>query len=346
MKGESPLLSRIKLFPIPPKDFDPMRVSDKELWEFGIAPRPDREREAALYDVWFGFFGTEPEFVLADIEIKDKEFQPATRKTRVAHFSSSRFETSKNWCGAFIEPTHGRTFVQVSGRWVVPNPRVPPNGAPDVYACSTWIGLDGQRRYLDSSLPQIGTWQAITLANNGTTTIETYAWFQWWARNLPGTQPGVIKSVPITPADPVRCMVKVWEPHLAIFYIRNDRTHQVSIFGVQAPVIDLGNGHLHQYRISGATAEWIMERPTPLDRPHDLYALANYGHTDVLDCHASEVDQMLPGWQWLPGRDRVLRGERLIRMSDTLHGPMRLVLNSMPHRQDATSMRATYGGFR
>jgi hypothetical protein len=100
MKGESPLLSRIKLFPIPLKDFDPMRVSDKELWEFGIAPRPDREREAALYDVWFGFFGTEPEFVLADIEIKDKEFQPATRKTRVAHFSSSRFETSKNWCPA------------------------------------------------------------------------------------------------------------------------------------------------------------------------------------------------------------------------------------------------------
>ncbi len=345
MKGESALLNRIKNFPIPPEDFDLMTASASELQAFGIPPRPD-PTDAALYDVWFDFFGIRPEFVQADIEVKDDEFQPATRESQVAPALSTRFETSKNWCGAFIEPTHGTVFVQVSGRWVVPIPEVPLDDGPGVYACSTWVGLDGQRRYLDSSLPQVGTWQAVTLSNGGITTIETYAWFQWWARNLPGTQPGVIKNVPVAPGDHVRCMVRVWEQNVAVFYIKNVRTGRLTNFGVEAPRLDLGNGRFHQYKISGATAEWIMERPTPLDDPNSLYGLADYGHTDLLDCHASEADPTLPGWPWLVGRDRILRGERLIRMCETLHNPMRIALSSMSERLDDTSVRTTYGGFR
>jgi hypothetical protein len=350
MKGESSLFSRIKDFPIPPKQLDLTTASETELQAFGIPPRPDPKIDSALYDVWFDFFGTRPEFVQADIEIRDDEFQPVTREARVAPASStlalSRFETSKNWCGVFIEPSHGTVFVQVSGRWVVPIPDVPLDGGPGLYACSTWVGFDGQRRYLDSSLPQIGTWQAVTLSNDGITTIETYAWFQWWARDLPGTQPGVIKSVPVAPGDPVLCMVQVWEPNVAVVYIKNARTGRLAHFSIEAPLLDLGNGRFHKYRISGATAEWIMERPTPLQDPNSLYALADYGHADLLDCHASEADPTLPGWPWLVGTDRVLRGERLIRMCDVLYDPMRIAFNSMPERQNDTSVRATYGGFR
>jgi hypothetical protein len=175
-----------------------LSLPDAELQAYGLPPRPDPEIDRALCDVWFDFFGTKPEFVAVDVEIIDDEFQPVTREAQVAPAASvlarSRFEASKNWCGAFIEPSFGTVFTQVSARWVVPVPDVPLDGAPGTYVCSTWIGFDGQRRYLDSSLPQIGTWQAVTLSDGGITTIEIYAWFQWWARDLPGIEPGVIKT--------------------------------------------------------------------------------------------------------------------------------------------------------
>jgi hypothetical protein len=246
-----------------------------------------------------------------------------------------------------LHRTFGTVFTQVSARWVVPVPDVPLDGAPGTYACSTWIGFDGQRRYLDSSLPQIGTWQAVTLSDGGITTIETYAWFQWWARDLPGTEPGGNQErAGVAPGDPVRCMVRTWEPNVAVFYIKNLGTGRLAHFSVDAPLIHLESGHSHRYKISGATAEWIMERPTPLDYPNSLYALADYGHTDVLDCHAVETDPTISGWPWIGGRDRVLQGERLTRMYDRLSRPMRIALNSMAKHLDDTSARATYGGFR
>ena len=53
-------------------------------------------------------------------------------------------------------------FMQIWGVWTIPgNLKLPPapfQGPPGIdYVCSNWIGLDGQRLYLDSSLPQIGT---------------------------------------------------------------------------------------------------------------------------------------------------------------------------------------------
>lgn len=348
MTAGSPLLSRITEFSTSLAPPDLMTASPEALQGFGIPPRPDLATDGALYDVWYAFFGKGTEFVRAEIEVKDDEFQPETRQERVApaFLGRSRFETSRNWCGAFIEPSRGTIFAQVSGRWVVPNPAVPHGAPPGVYACSTWVGFDGQRRYLDSSLPQVGTWQAATLSDAGTTTTETYAWFQWWARNLPGTEPGVIRGVPVAVDDTVLCMVRAWGPNAVAVYVKNVSIGRLAHFVVQAPRLDLGSGQFHTYSISGATAEWIMERPTPLDDPNALYSLADYGHTDLLDCHASEADPTLPGWPWLVGRDRDLCGERLIRMCDTQTNPMRVALISMAERLDGTSVRATYGGFR
>ncbi len=196
----------------------------------------------------------------------------------------------------------------------------PASGESTVYACSTWVGLDGQRRYLDSSLPQIGTWQAITVAENGSTAVETYAWVQWWAKDAPDDiqdiTPLRIDSVPVRPGDQVACMVRVWEPSVAAVYVKNLRTNLLAHFRIRAPTVTLDGGHRHRYTISGATAEWIMERPTHLgtQMPYDL---ADYGSTELLHCYAAEANPTTPSWPWVVGTGQVLRGARFIRMYDS-----------------------------
>ena len=76
--------------------------------------------------------------------------------------ASGRRESSLNWSGAYVTPRNGRQFTEVHGRWEVPAVAVPSgtSGSPE-FRSSIWIGLDGQRRYFDSSLPQIGTAQVL-----------------------------------------------------------------------------------------------------------------------------------------------------------------------------------------
>jgi hypothetical protein len=349
------LLDRIEDFPIPPETLDLLTATPEQLRHFGLPPRPSLREEAELYAVWRSFFVPRPTFVAADVKEIINPFTPMVRQTpggpAIFITPETRYETSRNWCGTYIEANDNKVLVQVSGRWTVARPS-PPLGAPPpqdqpvVYACSTWVGLDGQRRYLDSSLPQIGTWQSVTVAPNGPPSVETYAWVQWWAKdasdNIQNIAPLEILSVPVQPGDQVLCMVRVWESSVAAVYVKNLRTNLLAHFRIRAPTVTLHGGHVHRYKISGATAEWIMERPTHLGTtmPYDL---ADYSSVDLLHCHGAEADPALPQWPWVVGTAQVLRGARFIRMYDTPGN--RTAFISMPRRTGDTSVRVTYGGF-
>ena len=78
--------------------------------------------------------------------------------------SASRFEASPNWAGAYITANEGLRFAQLYGFWKVPLKsgsgaagQFPPSDPALPYKVAAWIGLDGQRDYVNSSLPQIGT---------------------------------------------------------------------------------------------------------------------------------------------------------------------------------------------
>jgi peptidase A4-like protein len=347
-EGDQPtLVERIKDFDIPPENLDLITATPEQLQPYGVPPRPDPELQPQLYEAWGSFFVPRPTFVLADILVTN-EFRPQLRRTSVptAPFASpsTRYETSRNWSGTYIEPNDDKVFIHVSGKWIVPTPAVPANAQPPdngsvVYACSAWVGSDGQRRYRDSSLPQIGTWQAVRLFSDGSENVETYAWFQWWARNYGGNAPGIITSVPVDPGDEVICMVRVWRPSIAVVYIRNLTTGRLAHFRIRAPVV---NGH--RFTISGATAEWIVERPTRLDNG-ELYDLADYGSIELLQCHAAEADPTLPNWPWVLGTNQTLGGARFIRMYDLLRNPTRTAFISMPQKESDSSARVSYGGF-
>jgi len=77
--------------------------------------------------------------------------------------NKTRFEYSSNWCGASIVPNGGQQFVLMFGEWTVPTPELPPPSEQGPSVRRTLIiashgsGSTGNRRYLDSTLPQIGT---------------------------------------------------------------------------------------------------------------------------------------------------------------------------------------------
>jgi hypothetical protein len=107
--------------------------------------------------------GSEPQIPWRNATISSSSVDPPALGTR--------YETSPNWSGAYITPKRSRMFTEVHGSWQVPTPSPPVDGkgsppADGDYRSSAWIGLDGQRRYLNSSLPQIGTSQFVKVVDD------------------------------------------------------------------------------------------------------------------------------------------------------------------------------------
>src|SRR5215472_10677925 len=334
---------RIGDFPDPPEDLDLLTATPEQLILYGIPPRPDPDREHELYSVWSSFFSPRPTFVSEKITTQLREFRVQTRQSTPAAInitSATRYETSRNWCGAYIEPNNYKVIVHVSGMWHVPKPSPPLNAEPGDYTCSAWVGLDGQRRYFNSSLPQIGTWQKVTLLTDGTKQFETFAWFQWWAKDYENNRPYRINSVPIVIGDKVGCIVRVWERSVAYVAILNFSTRRFFRKKIRAPIV-----RMRRPEISGATAEWIMERPAILKTPDQLYSLADYGQLEFSSCYAAEASPAEPNWPHVVGTGLKLDGERLIRMYDVLPNPNRTQFISMAQKTSETSAVASYGGF-
>src|SRR5262249_13962042 len=143
----------------------------------------------------------------------------------------TRLQKSSNWCGAGIVPNEGHQFVLLFGEWTVPKPELPPAKQrvgqlseflrqPNEYHCSTWIGVDGARMYLDSSLPQIGTEQILTVDQGGRRNREYFAWFQWWARTQVHMTRFKLSGLTVDAGVSVMAMIWVIDPHHVVAALR------------------------------------------------------------------------------------------------------------------------------
>jgi Peptidase A4 family len=345
------LKKRFEGFPVPEGPFD-FSADPERLADFGLPPKPDAAQTLRL-KAWERGFGKpvalQP-FKFDDelVErIEKTEYRLLHRQADEIRLVETRFESSSNWSGAYITANHNRRFLQIWGTWTIPGLlRLPPGpfqGPPGkTYVCSNWIGLDGQRRYLDSSLPQIGTQS--TLQADGTTTAE--AWVQWWARGGANDPPLLLPVGFVSPGDTVLCVLTALSPQTAIFVMVNlSATPWPTAMAVMgsAPLVTLPNGTTVEPTIAGATAEWIVERPRIWNSP-DKYYFPDYGQSDFTGCLAVEANQVniasLPA-----GRGQQLQGARCIQMFDVLPAPMRTAFISMPKKFDNSSTRVTYGGF-
>jgi hypothetical protein len=343
--------ARVRPFEPPPRSLDLLTAPDEALRRHGIPPRPDCGTQPLLRASWERLFVPRPLFVdpspmeVADVTTILPRQTPGSGASPPV--SATRFESSRNWSGAYVEPSGGRTFLQVAGRWTVPTPRVPADAAPPaegsvVYASSCWVGLDGQRAYLDSSLPQTGTWQAVTLAADGTQSVETYAWFQWWAKDGTDILPARIENVPVAPGDEVACLVRAWSASSVVICFRNLSTNRIAVFLVDAPTRVMPDGTVHTFTISGATAEWVVERPLGIES-HELYPLADFGAVDLTECHAAAANVHEPGWPFVVGVGHALEGGRFIRMFEPLDEPPHTRFIAMPWRLGEAAVRVRFG---
>jgi hypothetical protein len=308
----------------PPAGFDPLTASQDDLKKFAFPVRPDRKRQPAEYAFWQRMFAEQLAFQEFDFDL----FPPIVTQARGFSGQSPRRQTSPNWSGAYITPRDGTVFSAIWAEFQVPTPNPPPGGGPsDDDRSSTWIGFDGQRRYYMSTLPQFGTAQDIKL-NAGVPVRSFYAWWQWWVRDLNGQAFPIKLTAPaIHAGDLIMCYMQVASDRARVsFMMKNVTTRRFVHFFQDPPQPGWGQ----PFKVSGATAEWVTERPAIPPNPFPQ-PLPDYGTVDFRDCGATAVNMRTGATV-----ERSLSGAKLIDMYVVRQNPERTVKISIPMQLDTT----------
>lgn len=285
----------------PSDTFDPMTATAQELEDLGFPPMPDPTTQSELFAFWltlltppFERFPPVFAFYLPD-ELPDDN----VARTGSAPVGT-RQQHSRNWSGASISARDGLMLTDAIGSWTVPAVTAPP--PDDDYRSSTWIGLDGQRSYLDATLPQIGTAQRVK-RDAGSVTHTTKAWVQWW----PAFPELIIPSFPVNPGDVMGSWVRVIPPATAgdpmavrLFLINFGSPPILALhlprpyaaFEWDVPQViwpAAATSSLLQPEVAGGTAEWVFERPTH-EGSEILYELPGFTEVLFTNCFAIEAE--------------------------------------------------------
>ncbi len=348
MRAAETPLDRTHGFPLPnPPCADPSNWDPYELVYHGLPRKPDPDSDPDQFSAWMNVFGRElcfvkysgkvmnPNRIPVDVAI------PATSGPLVA--SAGHFGTSPNWSGASLVATSSKTFRQIYGQWQVPAIRDPAGGHATTYECATWIGLDGQRQYPDSTLPQVGTLQKLDHHHHDAHMVVE-AWTQWWVANDADTRPVQILGFPIAPGDSIAAVLTVLGEHAVLCNLINQSKDPPAIVAVHVtapPRPDARprkDGSSPRFAVAGATAEWVLERPADINNPSVLQGFPCYDPTTFTSCLAVEGG--------LPGADATARNlatARLIRMYEVRCDPPSIAYISMPARAGEAAVTLTYG---
>ena len=119
---------RVRTFPPPPQEFDPIKADDELLIRYGLPPRPTEESLQHLWELAFRdpIHYIEPSFT----EVPDIQHGPLQITALTSH----------GWSGTVVFRTSG-VMNYVHGRWTVPDAQ-PPAPLGDYYS-SHWVGIDG-----------------------------------------------------------------------------------------------------------------------------------------------------------------------------------------------------------
>ena len=177
-----------------------------------MPPRPDGDLQPELRRAWERGFGKPlilRPFIFDERLVRRNRFRLARQEMMRATATTSRFETSTNWSGAYITSNRFKKFVLIFAVWKVPEQLQKPlpgktrNGLG--FRTSVPTGLDSTDRGAILT-PRCLRWgqprHCWTLRG---TDPPAMAWIQWWA-----TSGGDIGPLPINfaikPGDEVLCV--------------------------------------------------------------------------------------------------------------------------------------------
>ncbi len=333
-----------------PEGVDLREASPGELRRFGLPARPNRALMPALFQAWARLL--EPPFKFSDAKSDRQEFFRSERHFTLGAGPNSRFQKSRNWAGASVVADHGKQFVLTIGGWTIPTPLLPGQddrgnaGVTNDYHCSCWIGLDGTRRYLNSSLPQIGTEQILTVDAAENQSVRCRAWFQWWARTQVTSHWFELTNVHVCPEMFVMAAIWAVDPHHVICLFRTfgnpSILYRLPIQQVPEVWLRKIGGPKGTPSISGASAEWVVERPMTFDPQPVLELFPDYSPVTFESCVAGMAHHSNA-----PTEEKIFSAPRWYRMYETLPTakPKRARLISMPSPVDSTSLTVKHGGF-
>ncbi len=284
----------------------------------------------------------------------EDEVEVGLQRSRHHRRSARRVhETSLNWAGASITSGGGRMFTEVHASWRVPVVALPPSAQQmlsekegDEFRCSSWIGLDGQRRYVNASLPQIGTSHFVKIVNNKPKMTDG-VWWQWWLAGGPNPPP-IKLPLKVNPGDEMMASLFVVAERHVKYLIANHTTGEVCtpfIEPIPTTYLEpLQTGHprprRHDWpaRVSGATAEWITERPMNWTTG-EMDQLPAFQPVIFRDCHV--VSGRAPGKD---EREELPAGAQLINASRIESNPFRSVQVAVAERLCRDSFSTNFVG--
>ena len=235
--------------PFPPKGFDPMTASPKELVKQGVLIRRPGEGDppklvAAWKKIFARPFKAEDRIVPQLVPQKGKTHLLRGKKKTDTGYNSC------NWSGGVIDKG---TWGTVIAQWMIPTVSKPKEaqGQEGGWNSSSWIGIDG---WANNDVLQIGIEQKVS--PNG---VASYlAWIEWWVLNgnvnqFPYIDQTNIPNFPVTAGQTVSCSVQYVENKTAgLLYMLNETTNQHYSITLAPPT---------GASFNGSSMESIMEAP-------------------------------------------------------------------------------------
>jgi hypothetical protein len=266
----------IHTYPLPPKGFDPLAATTKELKRYGFPSRPDIMKSPHEAAKWITAFRRYGEFEHITPTFKALEHRHAPNLRTDINSRGHVNATSKNWSGSvlFIGGSN-QAFIFITGTWTVPHAYPIPGTFKEIaYSSpgmlkekaysSAWLGIDGDG---SPDVMQAGT----ESDSDGT----CYAWFEWYPMYSVA-----ISNFTVNPGDVITLFLCVLSSTQANVGMSNLSTKRSTNFSFSAP---------SGTNLVGNCAEAIVERPTING---ELAKLPRYGEVFFDDTYACGSDSV------------------------------------------------------